>query len=253
MIKQSLLLLTLLIYIGCGLSDQTTNKAPTTGQSGSRAQYAIVGDYLYTVNSGVMDIFDISDASQPTPVSKVRLPWDVETLFAYKDYLYIGAESGIYIYDNSIPIQPTSIAKFSHVQSCDPVVVSDDIAYVTLNTESRCWDNRTGVNRLEMLDVRDPKNPKLIKTLDMWAPTGLGVDGNKLFICDGKSGLKAFEVTKNDNNGSIAIDLDIKSSNTEINCYDVIAHKDSLIVSNSDEIRQFDYSSFPMEELGRIK
>ncbi|HIM93802.1 MAG TPA: hypothetical protein EYM49_02030 [Campylobacterales bacterium] len=255
MIRNSLVTISLLFIMGCGggssSSSSSDSVSSTIGKSGSLAQYAVVGDYLYTVNSGVMDILDISDASKPKKVSKVHLPWDVETLFAYKDYLYIGGERGVYIYDNSTPILPTSIAQFSHVQSCDPVVVSDDIAYVTLNTGSSCWNNRTDTNRLEILDVQDPKNPKLIKTLDMWSPTGLGVDGNKLFICDGESGLKAFEIDKSDT--PLSVELDIKESNAEIDCYDVIAHNSTLIVSNRDDIRQFDYSSFPMEELGRIK
>ena len=257
MIKKSLMAMALMVLVGCGdgssSSSSSDSVSSTTGKAGSLARYAVVGDYLYTVNRRVMDILDISDASKPKKVSKIHLPWDVETIFSYKEYLYIGAESGVYIYDNSTPIQPTSIAKFTHVQSCDPVVVADDIAYVTLSSGSRCWNNRIGVNRLEILDVQDPKEPILIKTLDMWSPTGLGVDDNKLFICDGESGLKAFEISKTDESGVVDVRLDLKSSDAEIDCYDLIAHNDTLIVSNRDDIRQFDYGSFPMEELGRIK
>jgi hypothetical protein len=255
MISKNLILISLLLITGCGDSSSSSSDALSisTGKAGSLAKYAVVGDYLYTVNSGVMDILDISDASKPKKVSKVQLPWDVETLFSYKNYLYIGAENGVYIYDNSNPIFPTSIAQFSHVQSCDPVVVSDDIAYVTLNTGSSCWNNRNNANRLEILDVQDPKEPKLIKTLDMWAPTGLAVDGDKLFICDGESGLKSFEINKTKTSQGIEISLDLKASDAELDCYDVIAHNNTLIVSNHDDIRQFDYASFPMEELGRIK
>ena len=257
MIKNILLSVSLLLIIqGCGgdtSSSSSDSTSSITGKAGSLAKYAVVGDYLYTVNSGVMDILDISDASKPKKVSKVHLPWDVETLFSYKNYLYIGAETGVYIYDNSNPILPTSIAEFSHVQSCDPVVVSDDIAYVTLNTGSTCWNNRRDTNRLEILDVQNPKKPKLIKTLELWSPTGLGVDGNKLFICDGEAGLKLFDINKTEGSQGVEIRLALKSSDAEIDCYDVIAHDNTLIVSNKEDIRQFDYSSLPMKELGRIK
>lgn len=254
MIKNILLSIGLILTIqGCGDAGSSSDNTSITGESGSLAKYAVVGNYLYTVNSGVMDIIDISDASKPKKGSKIHLPWDVETLFSYKNYLYIGAERGVYIYDNSTPLLPTSIAEFSHVQSCDPVVVSDDIAYVTLNTGSTCWNNRRDTNRLEILDVQNPKEPKLIKTLDMWAPTGLGVDGNKLFICDGESGLKLFDINKTEGSQGVEIDLALKSSDASIDCYDVIAHDNTLIVSNKEDIRQFDYSSLPMEELGRIK
>lgn len=262
MIKQSLLVVSIVLLVGCGGSSSSSSStstdsssSSTSGKAGSRARYAVVGDYLYTVNSRVMDVLDISDPKEPQRVSKVHLPWDVETIFAYKNYLYIGAESGVYIYDNAEPMQPTSVAKFSHVQSCDPVVVSDDIAYVTLNSSSSCWRNETQTNRLEILDLQNPKKPTLIKRVDMWAPTGLGVDGNKLFICDGTSGLKAFEVTKKTeaNSTSPSVSLTLKQSDASIDCYDVIAQDDTLIVSNKKEIRQFNYGTFPMEELGRVK
>ena len=258
MIKNSLLSIGLVLALqGCGggssSSSSSDSVSTVTGKAGSLAKYAVVGNYLYTVNSGVMNILDITDASKPKKVSKMHLPWDVETLFSYKNYLYIGAESGVYIYDNSNPTLPTSISQFSHVQSCDPVVVADDIAYVTLNTGSTCWNNRRDTNRLEILDVQNPKHPKLIKSLDMWSPTGLGVDGDKLFICDGDSGLKLFQLERKDEFQDVEINLELKSSDAEIDCYDVIAHDNTLIVSNRENIRQFDYSSLPMEELGRIK
>lgn len=89
----------------------------------------------------------------------------------------------------------------------------------------------------------------------MWSPTGLGVDGDNLFICDGESGLKHFKINRVEEEGNIDVSLDLQSSDPEIDCYDVIAHEKRLIVSNRDEIRQFDYgsSSSTLEELGSIK
>jgi len=261
-----LLSLTVVFYSGCGTMGSSSSSSSSSsidivstlssngsGHGGSLARFAISGDYLYTINREEMTIFDVSDASKPQKASKVHLPWDVETIFGYKDYLYIGSNSGMYIYDNTIPVQPTQITNFRHVQSCDPVVVSDDIAFVTLNTRSNCWVADDGANRLEIISVASPQNPKLIKTIDMWSPTGLGVDGTHLFICDGDSGLKVFDINKTDENGSIAVNVNVLDSYGDINCYDVIAFDDTLIVSNHNNIRQFDYSSFPMEELGEIK
>ncbi len=239
---------------GGGGSGQQSS-SPTQGQAGSMARFALVGDYLYTMNESQMNIFDVKNASEPVSVSKVRLPWDVETLFPYKNYLYIGASSGMYIYDNSVPTQPTRLSTFTHAQSCDPVVVQDDIAYVTLNTGADCWNNRSNINRLEIVDVRRPDKPKLIKTLDMWEPTGLGIDGTTLFICDGDSGLKIFDINSTEdehNNTLVHIDESVITM-SEIDCYDVIAYNKHLVVSNGDDVRQFDYASFPMEELGKIK
>ncbi|NEW60889.1 hypothetical protein GSY74_06295 [Sulfurovum sp. bin170] len=265
--QSSLIFLVLLFFAGCGMSGSSSDSSSSTsvntagasadsstrsGQGGSLARFAISGDYLYTLNDREMNIFDIQDASEPRKASKIHVPWDVETIFSYKDYLYIGSSSGMYIYDNSIAVQPTHLTDFTHAQSCDPIVVSDDIAFVTLNTRN-CWSADNSINRLEIVDVQDPKSPRLIQTVDMWAPTGLGVDGSNLFICDGDSGLKIFDINKSDNNGTVDVLVELKDSYGEIDCYDVIAYDENLIVSNRDEIRQFDYSSFPMEELGRIK
>jgi len=244
--------LLILLVVGCGESTSSGSSSSASGKGGSMARFAISGDYLYTINQREMNVLDITIASKPKKVSKIHVPFDVETLFSYKDYLYVGSRSGMYIYDKSIPTQPTRIVDFTHAQSCDPVVVSDDVAYVTLSSSSSCWRG-TGVNRLEIVDVKIPDNPKLIKAIDMWEPKGLGVDGRNLFICDGSNGLKVYDINKSDLNGTVDVIITKKESLNEINCYDVIAYENNLIVSNKEDIRQFNYSSFPMEELGRIK
>ena len=244
-----------LILIGCGSGVRSDSKGvvSSTGKAGSMARFALSGDYLYTINNREMNIFDVSTASNPTKVSKVHIPFDVETIFAYKQNLYIGANSGVYIYDNSMPTQPTRISEFIHAQSCDPVVMWEDIAFVTLNTGRDCRNKLSDVNSLEIIDMKDVENPRLIKAIDMWEPTGLGVDGSNLFVCDGDSGLKIFDINKSENNGTVDVSIVLKEKDESIDCYDVIAYQNTLIISNRENIRQFNYSSFPMEELGEIK
>lgn len=240
--------------IGCGGESSTgESSVNTTGQAGSMARFALSDNYLYTLNYQEMNVFDVSNASKPTKVSKIHVPFDVETLFSYQQYLYVGASSGIYIYDKNIPTQPTRISEFTHAQSCDPVVVSQDIAFVTLNTGRNCWNNRTGVNRLEIINVKDVENPTLIQAVDMWEPSGLAIDNSTLFICDGDSGLKIFDVNKTEEDSNITVAINLKGQEESIDCYDLIAYQKTLIVSNKKDIRQFDYTSFPMQELGQIK
>ena len=234
------------------------------GKGGSMARFAISGDYLYTLNNKELTAFDISDASHPLPYTKDNVPWDVETLFSYGDYLFIGANGGVYLYNKPTPSKGMELkATYSHVKSCDPVVVEDGFAYVTLNSNSSCRI-KNGVNALEILNVKDPLNPKLAKTSsgsdairNMIDPKGLGVDGDKLFICDGKGGLKLFDINKTDNNetNQTTVDLYFNRSSTvaDVDCYDVIPNGGDLIVSNGKDVRQFDYTKLPMVELGRIK
>jgi len=244
----------MIVFIGCGESFNNNN-SNNVGKSGSMARFALNGNYLYTLNNSEMNIFDVSEPSNPKNVSKLHTPFNVETLYSYKNYLYMGASNGVYIYDNTNPTQPAYLSLFTHAQSCDPVVVENDIAYVTLNSSNDCWQqNPISVNRLEVLDMHDPKNPKLIKRIEMWEPKGLAVNNNKLFICDGTEGLKVFDINKTEEtNSSLVIKLNLLTKEKEINCYDVIALDNSLIVSNQTNIRQFNYSSFPMEMLSELK
>jgi hypothetical protein len=259
MMKYMIVIILASFFVGCGSGSGSSDSAGT-GKGGSMARFAIVEDYFYTLNQREMEIFSLSNPSAPQPVSKVHVPFDVETLFNYKGYLYIGAESGVYIYDLSTPSQPTQVAEYTHTRSCDPVVVSNNgLAFVTLNKGSTCRLN-SGENTLQVLDVEDPLNPKLIKTMGMWDPKGLGVtDDNKtLFVCDGVAGLKVFEVTRIDHNetNETRVDILLRPQNEltkDVDCYDLIPNNGNLIVSNGDNVRQFDYKQFPIKELGQIK
>ena len=245
-------LLSMIIMLGCGESSNNSNN--NIGKAGSMARFSLKGNYLYTLNKSEMNIFDVSEASNPKNISKLHTPFNVETLYSYKDYLYMGASNGVYIYDNSEPTQPNFLTLFTHAQSCDPVILENDIAYVTLNSSNSCWrQNPIEINRLEVLDMHDPKKPKLIKRMEMWEPKGLAINNNKLFICDGTEGLKVFDINETEHNSSLAIKLNPLATNKEIDCYDVITSNNSLIVSNQTNIRQFDHSAFPMELLSEIK
>jgi len=271
--KSLMTLLILIFFAGCGNNGSATSKSSggnassegsikdTTGKGGSMARFVIAGNYLYTLNKREITAFDITDPDDPLPYTKDSVPWDVQTLFAYGDYLYIGAKGGVYLYNKPTPSKGMELkATYTHLKSCDPVVVENGFAYFTLNNSRTCG-LKNGVNALEILDVSDPLNPKISKNSDgeenrknMIDPKGLGVDGNILFVCDGIGGLKLFDINRSENNQSI-IDLTFnrKSSISDIDCYDVIPYKHNLIVSNGKDVRQFDYSKLPMVELGRIK
>jgi len=135
-------------------------------------------------------------------------------------------------------------------------VIQDDIAFVTLSSGNGCHLD-SGENTIQFLDIKDPVHPIYIGKKNMVHPTGLGIDGNNLFVCDGVGGLKLFDVNVSENNesneSSIKLTYNRASSKSDINCYDVIAHKDLLIVSNGEDVKQFDYSHLPMVPLGDIK
>ena len=248
-IYMGVLVLGMSLMIGCaeggGVSASSDSaNSGGTGVGGSMARFAISGDFLYTLNERELKSFDITEPEAPLVYTDTtNLSFDVETLFSAGDYLYVGGQSGMDIYDKKLK----RLGSVSHFKSCDPVVVQDNIAYVTLNTSNSCRI-KEGTNALQVYDVKDPFNPHLIYTQEHYisAPTGVGIDGDVLFVCDGHEGLKLFDVNKTE--GKVSLSFNRHNAIADINCYDLIPHKNLLIVSNGADVRQFDYSHLPMVE-----
>ena len=213
--------------------------APGTGSGsglgGSLARMTVKDDQLFLLNGAHVKTMDIQSASQPILKDSLFVSWDIETIFPYENKLFIGARSGMHILDAATPGKLSLISTYAHVFSCDPVVVDNDYAYVTLRSGNPVCDGFE--NQLEILDISNPANPELIETYDMTNPHGLGVDGNLLFVCDGNAGLKMFDVTdKHD------LTNNLLAQHPFINALDVIPFNNVLMLIGEDGIAQYDYS-----------
>jgi hypothetical protein len=225
-----LLILTLLVNSRCA----NDSPAPgTAGTGGSMARFAITGNHLYTVSSTTLKVFDISQATHPQAVSDVKLGFGIETIFPYGKNLFIGSQTGMHIYNNEDPEHPELLSIYEHVQSCDPVVVQGNYAYVTMRNGSDC---RNGSNLLDVIDISNLASPQVVKSFPMKNPHGLGIDGNTLFVCEGNYGLKIFDASQPDNPVETQFIEDIKT-------YDVIPRNNLLIVVGKDGLYQYDYSN----------
>ncbi|MDZ7934151.1 MAG: hypothetical protein U5M51_04120 [Emticicia sp.] len=152
--------------------------AGATGTGCSMARFTIYDNYLYTVSQSDLLLFNIKNLNQPTQLSKINLGWGIETIFPYKDKLFIGSNTGMYIFDNKNPEKPERLSIFQHARACDPVVVHNDIAYVTLRTG---WCG-AAPNQLDVVNVSNLTSPSLIKSYQMQQPAGLAIDFPNLFI-----------------------------------------------------------------------
>ncbi|MDQ3072810.1 MAG: hypothetical protein M3Q97_06075 [Bacteroidota bacterium] len=215
------------------ISAQGGNKSsggPNKG--GSMARFTIYKDYLYIVSTSSLIPYNIAVPSAPEKLAEVKIGWGIETIYPYNDNLFIGSTDGMFIYGLENPAQPVKKSAFSHVRSCDPVVVEGNIAYVTLRSGTPC---EGFTNQLEVLDVTDLNNPKLLKTYQMTNPHGLGIDNGTLFICDGADGLKVYDATE-------AEKLDKIGHYEGMETYDVIPYGNNLILSSKDGIYQYSYA-----------
>jgi len=202
------------------------------GISGSMARFTIINDYLYSVNQNMLGSFDISNTNDPRTVANRNVGWNIETIYPVKDKLFIGSMSGMFIFDIANPSSPTQVGQFTHARTCDPVIADNENAYVTLYDGSPCGGF---TNQLDVVNVSNLSAPTLIKTYPMTNPHGLAKDGNRLFICDGKDGLKMYDASDPAN-------IVLKKHITGLETYDAIAWNKNLVVVARDGLYQFNYS-----------
>ena len=218
-------------------SSVKSTSSTTSGISGSTSRFAIVNERLYAVSQNQMKLFNLQNPSNPTKDGSLNLGFGIETIFPYKDKLFLGTTTGVQIWDNKNPQKPTYLSRLDHARACDPVVVENDIAYVTL----RSVDNFTRCggaisNQLDVIDVSNAANPVLLKTYLMDSPYGLGIDNKKLFICEGTKGLKTFDATN-------IMDIKQLQHFKDMNAYDVIPLNNTLMLIGKDGLYQYDYSN----------
>lgn len=205
------------------------------GVGGSTARFAIVNNHLYAVTNDEMKLFNLAIPEKPVKDASIKLGFGIETIFPYKDKLFLGTTTGMQIWNNENPNNPTYLSRLDHVRACDPVVVEDDIAYVTLrsvNNFTRC--GAAIANQLDVIDVSNPATPVLKKSYNMENPYGLGIDNKKLFICEGKGGLKTF-------NASNPMDVQQIQHFKDMDTFDVIPLNGTLMLIGKDGLYQYDY------------
>lgn len=205
------------------------------GVGGSMARFTINKDHLYLLDGGDVQAVDVTVETNPVAKSRTSISWDMETIFPHEENLFIGSMSGMHILDISTPESPVKISTYEHVRVCDPVVVQDSLAYVTLRSGSEC---QGFTNQLEVINIKNLSNPQLLKTYLMTNPHGLGIDGDMLFICDGSAGLKVYNAS--DIN---AIDKNMLAHYDNIQATDVIPFNNVLMMIGEDGIFQYDYAN----------
>jgi hypothetical protein len=230
---------------GCSSDTEKSELNPQTGVGGSMARFAITGNTLYLVSRETLEVYDITDGSSPVKAVSKNMGLGIETIFPYQNHLFIGANDGMYIYNNQAPQNPALLSKYTHIQSCDPVVVQGKYAYVTLRGGVACrvWFSQSS---LDVVDVSNPANPIMINSQQMLSPYGLGVSGNRLFVCEGDNGLKVMDITE-------PASPVMKNHLKDLTSYDVIVRNNTLIVTGKKGLFQYQYNEEDnMELLSKI-
>lgn len=205
------------------------------GIGGSMARFGIKDNTFYILDNNNLRIFDINVKSSPVKLFDLNLGWGIETMFLTEKTMFLGSTTGMLIYDITDPRSPIRKSSYSHLRSCDPVVVDDTLAYVTLRSGTNCGGS---VNTLDVVNIKDISSPKFVISYPMSNPHGLGKHNNLLFICDGSAGLKIFDASN-----PKTISQHLIYAYPSIKAFDVIPVGDLLIMVGDDGLYQYDYSN----------
>ena len=205
-----------------------------TGIAGSMARFTIFSDFLYSVHNSKLRLFQIGTIPGMSSDKEIELQRVVETIFPYDGKLFLGTTTGMLVYGLGSPSNPSFISEFNHINSCDPVAVQGNYAYVTLRSGNEC---EGFTNQLDVVNIANIASPQLVKSYPMHNPHGLGIDGNALFICDGDAGLKVYDAAD-----VINIDKNLLAVFPGIKAFDVIPFGGVLMMIGSDGLYQYDYS-----------
>lgn len=227
-------LFTLSIFIfllhGC-CGSASSGPTPSTSTAGSTAAMLTYENTLFTLHHGYLKIFDLTDPSRPTLANSIAAT-STETLFIEGHHLFIGGNSGVQILDIQDPTNPVDVSFYAHVRGCDPVIVENDIGYVTLRSRPGCFGD---ANRLEVVDFSDIANPKEIARYPMTYPYGLAKLDNHLAVCEDYAGLVLLSIEWAEGVPTI----EEASRYSQIECFDLIFTGENLITTANDGIYQF--------------
>ena len=205
-----------------------------TGFGGSMARFGIKDKVLYIVDQNNLKVFDITNKTSPAKMGDFYPGPNIETMFLSGNNMFLGTTTGMIIYDISNPLVPTSRVFFNHARSCDPVIVDDTLAYITLRTGTTCGGT---VNLLDVVNIKKINTPSMVATFSMTNPHGLGKKGDLLFICDGSAGLKIYDASEPKTLGNKLV-----YSYPNIDAFDVIPIGNLLVMIGDNGLYQYNYS-----------
>lgn len=229
-VPKKLLILLCVVFLYSCQKEAATNASVQTGKSGSITRFTIAKNYLYIVTNHYLSVYSLSNPAKPEKVHTSDLNYDIETIYPYNNYLFLGTRTGLYIYSIDTASAPSLIGLAKHARSCDPVVVNDSVAFVTLKSSSGCGPAQAG---LYIHDISDINNPVLKNTIPLPDPAGLGIQDSILYVCCGNDGMKVFNIKD-------PYSPTLISTQTDGNYLDVIPYNGILICNDTEGIILYD-------------
>lgn len=201
--------------------------------SGTVNRITAYKDHVYIV--GRFDMHVLSNYNQIELVNTVSgIGNEMETIFPLNDKLFIGSRASMEIYDISDPATPVHDYFFAHATSCDPVLATDEAAYISLRTAefSPCPGN---TNAVVVLNIANLENPQQVGEIEMRSPYGMALIGDKLYVGEGEQGLSIFDASDRHN-------IILEKYVSDIQAFDVIEHptrQDVVLIAGPNGLDQY--------------
>lgn len=143
-----------LAYIGAGrmeIVDVSVPERPVPVGSDSRdaEDFFLEGNLLYTANNQGLRILDVSDPSDPWPLSSLSAGAWAHGIDKQGDYIYLACDNGLQIIDAADPFNPIRVSRLSG--ALRDIVVLGQYAYVVNESKG-----------LQVIHVSDPRQPVLV-------------------------------------------------------------------------------------------
>ena len=208
--------------------------ASFAGSSGSSIgtvnRIAHTKDHLYIISNSI--IYSFRDDTEFEKVSENSIGWAMETIYPKDDALFIGTQNSMEILSITDPDNPSWISNFSHATSCDPVLPTDETAYVTLRSGNECDGN---VDALIAIDIQSLTRLEAIQEIEMESPYGMTIINGQLYVGEGENGLKVFDILEDNT-------LELVDFDKSIQAYDVIPHPtraDVILIASPEGFGQY--------------
>lgn len=205
------------------------------GIGGSMARFGLKDKVLYILDQNTLRLFNIVVNSNPVKLFDIIPGSGIETMFITGNNMFLGTTTGMIIYDITNPQILIRKSTYNHMRSCDPVVVDDTLAYMTLRSGTNCGGT---INCLDVVNIKNTSLPTLVRSYPMNNPYGLGKDDDLLFVCDGNAGLKVYNASD-----PKTISSHLLYTYPNINAYDVIPIGNVLVLIGDEGLYQYNYSN----------
>jgi hypothetical protein len=141
----------------------------------SRAAVAVAGDYAFVITPDGLSVLDLADRRRPSETAVYALPQLVENVAVLGSTAYVGGYAGsgedrLFILDVADPAQPQQLSRLARPGGGQHFAAAGSWVYIT------------SLGRLDVIDVRDPRQPAVAGSVETWSHKPPIVAGDYVYV-----------------------------------------------------------------------